>query len=256
MSHKRLLAIAACCSLLSGCGANEPVNLPQEPVTTTKAAVVTTVAATASTTASVTQAQTTVTTVPTTVAQPAVPPPAVADDVMVRVRDYIPDVVVELKYATTDNFTGQVIYDFADAYLRYGTVKKLKTAQEDLQRLGLGLKIWDGFRPVSAQFTLWEVYPDPSFVADPRNGYSSHSRGNTVDVTLVDAAGKEVQMPTAFDDFSSRADRDYSDCDEESAANALLLESTMRSVGFKPYSAEWWHFSDERSYPVETEWEP
>lgn len=242
MIHKRLLAVAACCSLLSGCGATESAGIPEKPTTAAETTVTTTAATTA--------------TVPTTVAQPAAPPPDVADDVMVKVRDYIPDIAVELKYATTDNFTGQVIYDFEDAYLRYGTVKKLKTAQEELTQLGFGLKIWDGFRPVSAQFALWDAYPDPSFVADPRNGYSSHSRGNAVDVTLVDVDGNDVLMPTAFDDFSSRADRDYSDCDETSAANAMLLEATMRSVGFKPYSAEWWHFSDERSYAVETAFEP
>jgi D-alanyl-D-alanine dipeptidase len=128
--------------------------------------------------------------------------------------------------------------------------------QEALKQQGLYLKIWDGFRPVSAQFKLWEVYPDPTYVANPNNGFSSHSRGNTVDITLVYADGTELVMPTEFDVFSRLADRDYSDCSPETAENALLLEELMIMHGFKPYSGEWWHFSDSQSYPVEEVFEP
>ena len=184
----------------------------------------------------------------------AVPEPAPGD--FVRVLDYIPDMYQELKYAADRNFTGQVIYDFSDAYLRYGTVKKLAAVCNDLAELGLSLKIWDGFRPVSAQFKLWEVCPDPTFVANPEKGFSSHSRGNTVDVTLVDRDGNELEMPSEFDDFSAKADRDYSDVEEEAAINALLLEETMIEAGFKPYSSEWWHFSDTDSYEVEENFTP
>ena len=179
-----------------------------------------------------------------------------ADEDFVRVRDYIPDIVVDLHYATENNFTGQRIYDFTEAWLRYGTVKKLMQVQEELKKSGLCLKIWDGFRPVSAQFRLWEVCPDPVYVADPNDGFSSHSRGNTVDITLVTEDGTEVVMPTGFDDFSALADRDYSDCGIEAAANALFLEECMTEHGFSPYFGEWWHFSDTQSYPVEQEFEP
>lgn len=174
-----------------------------------------------------------------------------ADSDFVRVIDYIPGIRQELKYATEDNFTKQVIYDFRDAYLRYGTVKKLKVVSEDLAEMGLYLKIWDGFRPVSAQFKLWEACPDATFVADPNKGFSSHSRGNTVDITLVDGEGKEFPMPTGFDDFTSKADRDYDDCTEEERNNALILELLMEKHGFKGYAGEWWHYSDTVSYPVE-----
>lgn len=167
-----------------------------------------------------------------------------------RVADYIPTIVVELKYATEDNFTGQVIYDFSEAYLRYGTVKKLAEAQEALAEEGYGLKIWDAYRPVSAQFALWEVCPDPVYVANPNKGYSGHSRGNTVDVTLVTTDGGEVTMPTGFDDFSQLADRDYSDVPGEGADNAKMLENVMREQGFSCYFGEWWHFSDSKEYPV------
>lgn len=174
----------------------------------------------------------------------------------VKVQTYIPDVVVELRYATENNFTNQQIYEFSDAWLRYGTVKKLMLVQEELRQYGYRLKIWDGFRPPAAQFKLWEVCPDPTYVSNPNNGFSSHSRGNTVDVTLVHEDGTELSMPTGFDDFSGLADRDYSDCGAEAAANALLLERIMEKHGFKPYYGEWWHFTDTQSYAVEQTFEP
>ena len=178
-----------------------------------------------------------------------VPEPAPAD--LVAVVDYIPGIYTELRYASDNNFTHQVIYSFSDAYLRYGTVQKLASAQESLETAGYSLLIWDAFRPVSAQFRLWEICPDPAYVANPEKGFSSHSRGNTVDVTLVTLDGDPVEMPTDFDDFTAMADRDYSDVSEEAAANAGLLEEAMTAAGFKPYSAEWWHYSDTEPYPVE-----
>jgi len=187
---------------------------------------------------------------------PTIPPEPESDDVFVRVLDYIPTASQELMYGTDQNFTGQVIYDFEDAYLRWGTVKKLQLVSEDLAQMGLYLKIWDGFRPVSAQFTLWEVCPNPTYVANPTTGYSSHSRGNTIDLTLVDENGQELEMPTLFDDFSAKADRNYSDCTEAAANNAQLLEILMEKHGFTGYFGEWWHFSDTTGYPVERVFEP
>lgn len=112
---------------------------------------------------------------PTPIVTPT-PEPEPADGELVLVRDYIPGIFIDLKYATTDNFTGRVIYDSDEAYLRYGTVKKLLCAQNELSGRGLSLKIWDAYRPVSAQFKLWEICPNPVYVSDPNNGYSKHSR--------------------------------------------------------------------------------
>lgn len=179
-----------------------------------------------------------------------------APEDFVRVLDYIPSARQALMYATDRNFTGQVIYDFSDAWLRYGTVKKLMAVSEDLAQLGLSLQLWDGFRPVSAQWRLWEACPNPAFLANPKTGFSSHSRGNTVDITLVDADGKELEMPTGFDDFSAKADRNYSDCTETAAAHAELLEILMEKHGFRGYSGEWWHYSDTDEYPVEERFSP
>ena len=197
--------------------------------------------------------ETTVQTVPET---QALTMPELSDSSFVPVTDYIPEMLVELKYASQDNFTGQTIYEFEDAFARFGTVKKLVEVQESLHEVGLGLKIWDAFRPAAAQFRLWEVCPDDTYVADPRKGYSNHSRGNAVDVTLVDLEGREVEMPTQFDDFSGKADRNYADCTETAADNARLLQDVMQQHGFVPYFGEWWHFADEEKYPVEEVFEP
>lgn len=91
----------------------------------------------------------------------------------VLVNKYIPDIYVELMYATDNNFTGVRIYDFTDAYLRYGTVKKLANVQKELKEQGYSLKIWDAYRPFEAQQKLWEVYPDPNYVANPADGMKS-----------------------------------------------------------------------------------
>lgn len=196
---------------------------------------------------------TTTTTATTTVAAPQEP----MDSDFVRVRDYLPETEVELMYATDRNFTGEVIYDFSEAWLRYGTVKKLQKAQSRFAEQGYHIKIWDAFRPVSAQFKLWEICPDPIYVSNPNKGFSSHSRGNTVDITLADADGVELLMPTGFDNFTPLADRDYSDvADQTALANVTLLEQTMKSCGFKPYSGEWWHFSDNDTYEVAENFEP
>ena len=186
----------------------------------------------------------------------ASPPSEPAAEAFVPVADYIPDIQTDLRYATADNFTGEVIYPFTDAYLRYGTVKKLAAAQESLKAQGYGLLVWDAFRPVSAQFALWEICPDSRYVANPNKGFSSHSRGNTVDVTLVSLDGGAVSMPTDFDDFSAKADRDYSDVDGEAASHAAVLERAMAEAGFRPYAGEWWHFSDTERYDVETAFAP
>lgn len=179
-----------------------------------------------------------------------------ADSDFVKVQDYLPEVFVELKYAEADNITGETIYHFDEAYLRYGTVKKLAVALEMVEEHGYTLKIWDAFRPVSAQFDLWAVMPDRRYIADPNRGYSDHSRGNCVDITLVARDGSEIVMPTGFDDFSSRADRNYADVSEEAAENAQLLEAAMLAAGFEPYSAEWWHYTDETDYAVEQAFDP
>ena len=171
------------------------------------------------------------------------------DDEYVLVNKYIPDIYVELMYATDNNFTGVRIYDFTDAYLRYGTVKKLANVQKELKEQGYSLKIWDAYRPFEAQQKLWEVYPDPNYVANPANGMKKHNLGGTVDITMVAADGSVISMPTEFDDFSLKADRDYSDIeDEEAVKNVMNLQNAMENNGFTGYQGEWWDYSDTVEY--------
>lgn len=171
------------------------------------------------------------------------------DDEYVLVNKYIPDIYVELMYATDNNFTGVRIYDFTDAYLRYGTVKKLANVQKELKEQGYSLKIWDAYRPFEAQQKLWEVYPDPNYVANPANGMKKHNLGGTVDITMVAADGSIIPMPTEFDDFSLKADRNYSDIDNEEAVNnVMILQNAMENNGFTGYQGEWWDYSDTVEY--------
>lgn len=172
------------------------------------------------------------------------------DTDIVLIKEYIPDIYIDLKYATTDNFTQTVIYEDFDAYLRYGTVKKLMQVQEELKQRGYSLLIWDAYRPVEAQFKLWEICPDAGYVSDPNKGFSKHSRGNTVDITLVTLEGEAVEMPTGFDDFSEKADRDYTDVSKTAAENSRMLEELMENAGLKGYYGEWWHYSDLTEYEV------
>lgn len=171
------------------------------------------------------------------------------DDEYVIVKKYIPDIYVELRYATENNFTGVKIYDFTEAYLRYGTVKKLAQVQKELKQHGYSLKIWDAYRPFEAQQKLWEVYPDPNYVANPANGMKKHNLGGTVDITMVAADGTVISMPTEFDDFSLKADRDYSDIEDEGAVkNVMILQNAMENNGFTGYQGEWWDYSDTVEY--------
>lgn len=174
----------------------------------------------------------------------------------VRIKDYIPDIFVELKYATADNFTGHVIYNFTEPWLRYSSVQKLAKAQATLKEQGYSLVIWDAFRPHTAQHKLWEVYPVPGFVANPISGCSPHTRGNTVDVALVTLKGEPLEMPSEFDDFSDRANRDYSDATPAAAKHAAIMEQAMAAAGFRPYFDEWWHFVDLDAYDPEFEFIP
>ncbi len=207
------------------------------------------------------QTETTMTTtVPVTTELPTEPPvtrPDPQDSDFVRMVDYVPNLRQYLRYGTTDNFTGQVIYGFEDAYLRFGTAKKLAQAAEELEKLGFGILVWDGYRPLYAQQKLWDICPDPTYVSKPGTGRQTHCRGIAVDITLYDLeTGALLEMPSDFDEFSAKGDRDYSDCTDAARKNALILEQAMERAGFQPYSGEWWHFADTEDYPIEEYFDP
>jgi zinc D-Ala-D-Ala dipeptidase len=163
------------------------------------------------------------------------------DSELVNVQAAIPSISIDLKYATPDNFTGQVVYDSHDCFLLKDVVLQLQEVQSELETLGLGLKIWDGFRPMAAQWKFWELVPDKRYVSDPRKG-GRHTRGTAVDLTLVTKDGQELIMPSSFDDFSEKAHRSCMDASPEAIANRLLLQTVMQKHGFVGYPYEWWHF--------------
>lgn len=254
MKYTRLFALLLSIVMLTGCAQVGQTAASEDPIESIPEI---TAPSTESTPTEVTVPETEPTETQPPETEPPTPLSELLDSDLVKIADYIPNIAQDLRYATTDNFTGQVIYEFTDAYLRCGTLQKLIKAQEILNGQGLGLKIWDGFRPVYAQALLYEAWPDPNYVSHPVTGYRGHCRGNAVDLTLIDLeTGEELVMPTDFDDFSAKADRDYSDCTEEETANAKILEAAMVSAGFTPYSAEWWHFTDPVSYNVDEYFDP
>jgi D-alanyl-D-alanine dipeptidase len=161
---------------------------------------------------------------------------------LVNLKEIIPTIELDIRYATTDNFTCQQIYTSALAYVRTEMACALKKVQEELATQGFGLKVWDAYRPHSVQFNLWEIVPDVRYVADPHKG-SRHNRGAAVDVTLIRLDTKvELEMPTEFDNFTEKSWRTCNDISDEAKKNRQLLEDIMTKHGFIGLETEWWHF--------------
>jgi D-alanyl-D-alanine dipeptidase len=158
---------------------------------------------------------------------------------------------LDLAYARADNVTGKPIYAQARCYLHPAAAALLDRAAELARPHGLRLKIFDAYRPTEAQWVLWNAFPDPEFVADPRRG-SPHSRGVAVDLTLIDAAGCELEMGTPFDDFTSASHHGSLAVSAAAQRNRALLLGLMTAAGWDFYRNEWWHYQlfNARSYPL------
>ncbi|MBI2812356.1 MAG: D-alanyl-D-alanine dipeptidase [Candidatus Melainabacteria bacterium] len=174
------------------------------------------------------------------------------DTDFVDIQTVNPRILIDIRYATANNFVGRAVYSSAKCFLRRKVAKKLDLIQKKLEKIGLGLKVWDGYRPFSVQKIFWEILPDPRYVAPPNEG-SRHNRGAAVDLTLVDKEGKELKMPTEFDDFSEKAHSHYDRLPKEVIHNRTLLHNIMREHGLIPFVTEWWHFDDEEGekFPIE-----
>jgi len=170
---------------------------------------------------------------------------------LVDIETVNPRIRLDLRYATAHNFTHQVLYPRAKCFLRAAVAERLSRAQAELERTGRGLKVFDCYRPLSVQKKMWALIPDERYVADPAKG-SRHNRAAAVDLTIVQAGGSEVVMPTAFDDFSERAHRDCFALPAVAIENRHLLEAVMTRAGFVGLPTEWWHFDAEgwESYDV------
>jgi D-alanyl-D-alanine dipeptidase len=182
---------------------------------------------------------------------PATPPGGSSEDpaALVDIATVAPSIRIEIRYATANNFTGVAVYPVARCLLRRDAAQRLARVQEALSARGLGLKVWDCYRPFSVQRRLWKLVPDERYVARPVAGAdgapvegSKHNRGAAVDLTLVRADGSALEMPTDYDDFSERAHRGDDRASASARRNAALLEQVMVAQGFEPLPTEWWHF--------------
>ena len=150
------------------------------------------------------------------------------------------------------NFTGQKLYPAPAAWLHENAAKALEAVQAELRQRGLGLKVFDGYRPLRVQQMMWDLIRDERYVSNPAVNRGRHTRGTAVDVALVDKMGDPLPMPTGYDEFSEKAHRDSDEASPEAAANSKLLEEVMTRHGFEPFLTEWWHFDLKgwKDYPV------
>ncbi|GAA4927382.1 M15 family metallopeptidase [Mucilaginibacter defluvii] len=161
---------------------------------------------------------------------------------LVNLKEFIPGVVLDIRYATANNFTGRPVYNKAAAFARLPVAEALKAVQAELNKKGLGLKIFDAYRPYAITVKFYEIATDTTYVADPRKG-SRHNRGCAVDLTLINLKTElELEMPTGYDSFTPHASANYNNLPLKKLNNRKLLRDVMERHGFKVYSSEWWHF--------------
>jgi len=171
---------------------------------------------------------------------------------LIDIRQVSSDIVLDIRYATKNNFTQEVIYDKPACYIHKDLVEPLKKVVADLAQHQLRLKVYDCFRPLDAQFKLWEIMPDERYVANPFTTGSNHNRGTAIDATLVNADGNELAMPTPYDTFSEEAHMTYMDLPQRILENRTLFHTIMNAHGLKSFATEWWHFDfgEQAKYPI------
>nr|WP_245902693.1 M15 family metallopeptidase [Flavobacterium aciduliphilum] len=169
------------------------------------------------------------------------------DSTFVKLKDFSTDFVWDMKYATADNFLKAQVYECDECFLRLKTVKNLIEANAEFLEKGYRIKLFDCYRPLDIQKKMWELVPNPDFVADPKKG-SIHNRGGAVDITLVDAEGKELDMGTSFDFFGSEASHHFQDLPRKVRKNRAYLKKVMLKHHFKAFDSEWWHYNLQDSY--------
>jgi D-alanyl-D-alanine dipeptidase len=169
------------------------------------------------------------------------------DSTFVNIRTIDSTFLFNLKYATSDNFLKEIVYDCDVCVLRCATIKQLIKANDDFKKLGYRIQFFDCYRPLSIQKKMWAIYPDKRYVADPKKG-SNHNRGTAVDITLVDSLGVALDMGTKFDFFGNKAHHAYAYLPKQTLANRKLLKSVMELNGFWSITSEWWHYNLNASY--------
>lgn len=183
-------------------------------------------------------------------AAPAPAPAPATLPALVDVASLAPTIRLEMRYATPANFLKEAVYPCARCLLRSEAAEALARVEASLAPRGLHLKVWDCYRPPSVQSKMWAILPDARYVANPRTG-SRHGRGGAVDLTIVDANGAELEMPTRHDDFTEAARADAA-ATEAATRNRATLRSAMEAEGFSIAATEWWHFNakDSKEWPL------
>ena len=164
------------------------------------------------------------------------------DTTFVNLTDYNKDFILDMKYATTDNFLKSKVYDCQACFLRLKTVKSLIEANKEFNNKGLKIKIFDCYRPLDVQKKMWAIVSDPNYVANPAKG-SIHNRGGAVDITLVDNNGKELDMGTTFDFFGLESSHLYKKLSSKVIKHRKLLKKIMLKNHFESFDSEWWHYN-------------
>jgi zinc D-Ala-D-Ala dipeptidase len=162
--------------------------------------------------------------------------------------------IIDIKYATSDNFVGEVIYPCGRMFLRPDVAIALSIVNQELLAQGYQLKLFDGYRPRPAQQKLWDKVPNRNYVAPPSEG-SMHNRGVAVDLTLADPGGNEIDMGTPYDFFGREAHHDYSTFPPEVLKHRQLLKGIMEQHGFQSIRTEWWHYSFTKSTHPLDDWQ-
>ena len=171
---------------------------------------------------------------------------------LVEANTLVKDLVVDLRYATDDNFLHKQVYPNGSRCLLLDeSAKRLEQAATSLRKQGYRLKVYDCYRPHAVQFEMWKIFPKPGYVAEPKAG-SNHNRGGAVDLTLVTRDGGEVEMPTPFDTFSPAAHHGYDGGTPESREHREILKAAMQGAGFVKNQMEWWHWDlpDAKKRPI------
>ncbi|OMC06316.1 D-alanyl-D-alanine dipeptidase [Mycolicibacter heraklionensis] len=162
----------------------------------------------------------------------------------VDVRTVVPDAIIDLRYATANNFVGEQLYPSnARCLVHESLAPGLATAAAALRSRGRTLVFWDCYRPHNVQVRMFEVVPDPNWVARPGSLARSHETGRSVDVTTADAYGRLSEMGTGFDDFSPAATAFAEGISARATAERAALRDAMSAGGLAYYAGEWWHFN-------------
>jgi D-alanyl-D-alanine dipeptidase len=164
---------------------------------------------------------------------------------MTNLQSAVPCIVLDLRYATKNNFMGRRMYPKKTNYsfLRVVAAQALAHVQKELNALGYGLKVFDAYRPYSVTEKFWKLVHDDRYVADPKKG-SGHNRGIAIDLTIIELNTKrELKMPTGFDNFTDSAHHDFMALPDDVLKNRELLKKTMEKYGFTAFATEWWHYS-------------